>query len=189
MYPHQTKLNIQFNKIVWKKSEKTKYVVPVQRIDVECVREKLQKLSPSSAGYHGTAYKVSNEVLAKPPVTLMNEILKSGIIPDDWKIALITPLHKRGDQSQCDNNRDILVFSPIVKIFKSCLSDQIFNHFNAHQLFSDAQHGFCHNMSCETAIQSILEHCTTNSKTSKYMAALFIDTKNNRIIYTCERDA
>jgi hypothetical protein len=92
-----------------------------KEIDVECVREKLQKLSPSSAGPQ--ILKHCHGVLAKPLVTLFNEILKSGIIPDDWKIALITPLHKKGDQSQRDNYIGISVFSPIVKIFESCLSD------------------------------------------------------------------
>ena len=45
--------------------------------------------------------------------TIFNSCLATGVFPDDWKLARVTPIFKQGDRSDKDNYRPISVISAI----------------------------------------------------------------------------
>ncbi len=49
---------------------------------------------------------------------IFNKSLASGVFPDIWKIALITPIFKSGDRKDVTNYRGISILSLISKIFE-----------------------------------------------------------------------
>ncbi len=57
------------------------------------------------------------------------------------------------------------------------LSSQILEYFESNNLFTSTQHGFRQNMSCESAIHSILDHWLHMAQKSKIIVSLFIDFK------------
>jgi hypothetical protein len=77
----------------------------------------------------------------------------------------------------CDNYRGISLLSPFTKIFEKILSSQIISHFNKNGLFSQVQHGFRANHSCETALQSLLDNWKTLIDQNNLIVSLFIDFK------------
>ena len=46
-------------------------------------------------------------IIAKPLAKLYTLSLNSGLIPNDWKIARVTPLFKKGSKSECKNHRPV----------------------------------------------------------------------------------
>ena len=53
---------------------------------------------------------------------IFNLSLNTGIFPDDWKIARVTPIHKSDNKTDCGNYRSISIISNIAQIFeKSCV--------------------------------------------------------------------
>ena len=48
---------------------------------------------------------------------LLNEIINGEKVPEEWKVAIITSIHKKGDKRKCENYRGILVTSIISRIF------------------------------------------------------------------------
>ena len=58
---------------------------------------------------------------------LCNKSLLSGIFPDDWKCARVTPLFKQGEASDLNNYRPISVISVIAKVFERIVYDQLYN--------------------------------------------------------------
>ena len=64
--------------------------------------------------------------------------LKTGIFPDDWKLAKVTPIYKTDDKTLCENYRPISVISSIAKIFEKLVSKQLDHNdiiVNNHQVF------------------------------------------------------
>ena len=49
--------------------------------------------------------------------TLFNHSLMSGRVPNEWKVANITPVPKGGEKQQVNNYRPIAVIAVTVKIF------------------------------------------------------------------------
>lgn len=75
-------------------------------------------------------------------VTLFNNILKTNVIPTQWKSSLITPVHKKGDRCNPNNYRPISLTSSFSRIFESILYSKIFNHLSSNSLLSPHQFGF-----------------------------------------------
>ena len=53
-----------------------------------------------------TAFQIAPSLFA-----LFNKSLSRGVLPDDWKLANVVPVHKRGEKSHVENYRPI---SPIL---------------------------------------------------------------------------
>ena len=60
--------------------------------------------------------KDANEILSKPLAFIINLSLQTSIVPQDWKVAKITPLFKSGDSSLESNYRPISNLLVISKI-------------------------------------------------------------------------
>ena len=58
----------------------------------------------------------------------------SGIFPDDWKCARVTPLFKQGESFDLNNYRPISVISVVAKVFERIVYDQIYNFLNSEEI-------------------------------------------------------
>ena len=57
---------------------------------------------------------------------LFDKSLLSGIFPDDWKRARVTPLFKKGEASDLNNYPPISVILVKAKIFERIVYDQLY---------------------------------------------------------------
>ena len=62
-------------------------------------------------------------------VNLFNECITTCTMPDQFKIALITPLYKNAGYHNVDNYRGISVLPPIEKAFEKLIAKQILDYF------------------------------------------------------------
>jgi hypothetical protein len=46
-------------------------------------------------------------------------------IPRSWKEAVITPLHKKGDKTNCSNYRGISLLNTVYKVFSNVLLSRL----------------------------------------------------------------
>ena len=94
---------------------------------------------------------------------ILNNCIINNVIPDDFKIAMVTPLYKnKGDLMDMNNYRGISVLSPFAKIFEKLISKQIIAYFDNNSLFYQQQHGLRSGHSCESAIHEILSKSESN---------------------------
>ena len=81
-------------------------------------------------------------------------------IPDIWKRANVTAIHKSGDKTNLENYRPISLTSVAYKLMERLILDKIVDHMTPHNLFSPYQHGFIPGKSCITQLLETLEEIT-----------------------------
>ena len=55
----------------------------------------------------------------------MNKSISDGIVPDLWKVARVTPLHKSDDKLQVENYRPISVLPVLSKVVERVVHSQL----------------------------------------------------------------
>ena len=72
--------------------------------------------------------------------TLYNKSLRTGIFPDLWKIAHITPIYKYSNKSHVKNYRPISILPCLGKVFEKLTYKTFFSHFK--HILCQRQYGF-----------------------------------------------
>jgi hypothetical protein len=143
------------------------------------VEEALNSMSAtSSPGYNGIHPKVLKlvpEVFLPIFTDLFNCCIKCGVIPDDFKFAIVIPLFKKGDPADINNYRGISILPFLAKLFEKLIANQIKKYFESNNLFYSGQHGFRRGHSCETALHEILTDLNIARDQRKIIMLLFID--------------
>lgn len=88
----------------------------------------------------------ANEEFITALTTLFQQCYNTGKIPEIWKIANITALHKKGDKLNSNNYRPISLTSVLSKCYERIVRDHILEYFEKY--ISSEQHGFVPKRSC-----------------------------------------
>ena len=99
---------------------------------------------------------------------LFNKSLVSGVFPDDWKCARVTPLFKQGEPSDLNNYLPISVLSVIAKVFERIIYDQLCNFLTS---------GFRSLHSTLTAFLEATDNWAFNIDRGNVNAVVFLDLK------------
>ncbi|KAF2358138.1 Reverse transcriptase domain [Trinorchestia longiramus] len=94
--------------------------------------------------------KETAEVTSEPPTNIFNRSLETGIVPDEWKYANVTPIFKKGNKQIPNNYRPISLTSVISKTIERLPKVRITKDLNDQNLINDTQHGFREKRSCLT---------------------------------------
>ncbi len=73
---------------------------------------------------------------------IINQMLNTGIFPDQLKISKVVPMYKKNDESLFTNYRPISLLPVISKIFEKVIFHQLYDHFKINKIFYNAQYGF-----------------------------------------------
>ena len=98
--------------------------------------------SPGPDNLHPKFLKLSSKSLAKPFTLLFNKTLSHGCIPDEWKIAEVRPIFKKGDKSQPGNYRPVSLTSVVCKLMEHFIKQSLNAHLINNNLLSNEQFGF-----------------------------------------------
>ena len=130
-------------------------------ISPKLVEERLAKLNIHKAsgpdGIHPHVLQKTAKAMSIPLAKLFQQSLDTGEVPEDWRTANITPIHKKGDRSEPSNYRPVSLTSQVCKILETFIRDKIVEHLTVNNLLSEAQHGFRKGRSCLTNILQTLE--------------------------------
>lgn len=83
---------------------------------------------------------------------IFEQSLLHGILPEDWKVGKVVPLHKSGDKHSPSNYRPISLTSVCCKIMEHVIYSQLVNFLESSSFFTHSQHGFRKLYSCETQL-------------------------------------
>jgi hypothetical protein len=119
-------------------------------------------------------HELVNEV-AGPLTMIFRCSLEQGIVPEDWKVANVTPIFKKGVKSSPGNYRPVSLTSVCCKIMETVLRDKMMKHLLENELISPSQHGFMSGKSCTTNLLEFLEEVTKSVDKGTPMDIVFLD--------------
>ena len=107
---------------------------------------------------------------------LFNLSLMSRVIPSDWKLARITPIHKgKGSVNAEANYRPISVLSHVVKIFEKQVHKQLIEYLEAHAFITLYQSAYLKKHSTVTCLHRIVDDLCENIDDGDLCGVCFLD--------------
>ena len=76
-----------------------------------------------------------------PPLKFDN-ILETGIYPEQWKMANVIPVYKKDNKQSISNYRPISLLPIFAKVFEKIIFTNLFNHLVRTNLITISQSGF-----------------------------------------------
>ena len=128
------------------------------------VRKAIRKLKKeSAAGPDEIGPRVLQELedaAAAALTIIFRESVASGVVPDDWRRANVTPIFKKGSKTDPGNYRPVSLTSVCCKLLEGLLKTKIMNHLLQNNLVNASQHGFMPGRSCCTNLLEFMEEVT-----------------------------
>lgn len=162
-----------------KKRTTDSFSIPL--VTEQFVYDQLQKLDAKKAkgcDNLGPLFLKMSALFIAPVLTeIFNSSISNGIFPDVWKIAKVTPLHKKGPRDDVNNYRPISVLCCLSKILERHVHNSLYEYLSEHDMLYAGQSGFRPKHSCATALTRIVDKWLTALDAGQIVGAVFIDLK------------
>ena len=147
-----------------------------------CVLEKLKSLSYEShldvLDMDTKLLRYGADHLATSVTAIMNQSLKIGNLPSDWKLARVTPVYKgKGSKTEKSNFRPISVLGCISMIMEREVQSQLMAYFIEHDMISSDQFAFLKNHSTVGCLHRLVDDWYEAINEGEYVMACFFDIK------------
>ena len=117
-----------------------------QPITVDEIKTAIRALKDQKAagpdGLIGEFYKNSTVHILPFLVKFFNFIFDHGLFPDEWSLAILHPLHKKGDINVPDNYRGISLLNICSKLYSFVLNKRITKWIDDNEIIGEEQAGF-----------------------------------------------
>ena len=104
------------------------------------------------------------DVLAAPLTQIINTSIMTGTFPEEWKEAIVVPIHKKEDKKEMKNYRPVSCLVAASKVLEKVVCQQLTQFVETHGLLPNSQHGFRSGRSTMTALSSMQKDWIHNSE-------------------------
>ena len=119
--------------------------------------------------------KETAESISEPLTPLFNISLGASLVPDIWKRANASPIHKKDDKSSIENYRPISHVSSVGKTFAKAIYKHVHNHLVDNQIITPFQSGFTRGDSTVNQLADIYNTFCQALNEGKEVCAVFCD--------------
>ena len=170
-------------------SKYTDYITPTEQIfrlteiSSQEILELIEKIPGNKAsGLDNISARLLKE--AAPVVTrslsyIINLSITTGIFPNSWKIAKVTPIFKGDATTDPNNYRPISVLPIVSKLIKRIVFKQLYEYLNSNYLLTESQSGFRPMFSTETALLEMTNEWLWNIDNKHLNGVIFLDLKKS----------
>ncbi len=159
--------------------KRTKAAIDSASLDVLDISSRLSKLDPHKApgedGVHPFVLSKCHAAFAVPLAAIYFKSLNEGAIPSRWRLANVTPLHKKGSRLDPANYRPVSLTSIPCKVMERIVRDAVLEHLYANNLVTREQHGFVRNKACVTNLLETMDSITTSLAYKRWIDVIFLD--------------
>ena len=116
--------------------------------------------SPGPDGMHPRVLKELAHELSEPLAIIFNTSMRQSKIPDDWKLADVTAIHKKGDKRLPENYRPISLTSIVCKVMEKLVRNKLEVYLKCNKMITDKQFGFVKGRSTVLQLLKVLDDWT-----------------------------
>ena len=131
--------------------------------------------SASADGIHPRFIKETAETLAIPVFILLNKSLSEGCLPDIFKKANITPIHKSGDKSLPKNYRPISVTTMLCRLLETIVREVIVQYIKTNGIIINQQYGFLDKRGCVLQLLTVLDKLVTSLENRNPVDMIYLE--------------
>jgi hypothetical protein len=143
------------------------------------IRNEIEKLNTTkSPGYDDLSAKIIKIVakeMSEPLTQIFNQTFLTGNIPQELKIALVTPIYKSNEDNRFENYRPISVITCFAKILEKIMYKRLIKFVEKNNILSEHQYGFRKNRSTELAIIEFIDKISKGIYKGQYTIGIFLD--------------
>ncbi|GAB0178810.1 mitochondrial enolase superfamily member 1 [Grus japonensis] len=136
-----------------------------------CHLETHKSMGPD--GIHLTVLRELVEELAKPLSVTYQESWLTGEVPDNWRLANVTPIYKKGLKGGPGSYRPVSLTSVPGKVMEQFILGALTKHVQDNQGIRPSQHGFMKGTSCLTNLIYDLVTCLVDE--GKAVDVIYLD--------------
>ena len=145
----------------------------------EEVFNKLSAMQPHKAtGHDNIPSKFLRDAASAiaPCIThIVNLSIAQGVVPQDFKLAKVTALHKKGSKLDPGNYRPVSIISSISKVVERIVCEQIEKYLATKNLMYEYQSGFRTSHSTDTCLLYLSDHIKQEVDAGKYCGMVMLD--------------
>ena len=144
--------------------------------DVHKVIDKMA--TKTSCGIDEISRKVIKRMapyISVPLPYIFNLTFTTGKIPDDLKVALVTPVYKASEENIYSNYRPISVLPCFSKILEKLMYKRLIDYVHKNGTLTDCQYGFRSNGSTNYAIIELVDKITQAIENNEFTVGIFLD--------------
>lgn len=119
--------------------------------------------------------KLTQHVVSKPLEIIFNASFASGVVPNDFKLANVIPVFKKGSQYSLCNYRPISLLSVFNKLLEKLIYNRLINFIDKNSIFFNKQFGFRAKHSTNHAILCIIDRIQKAIDDRNYSCGIFLD--------------
>ena len=148
-------------------------------LTIDMVMKELKGLNPNKSlgpdEVHPIMLKKLAFYIATPLHIIMSKSFIESTLPDDWKIAHVSPIYKKGKKNLAVNYRPVSLTSVACRLMERVLKEQIMEHLMKEKLLSSKQHGFLGKRSTVTQLLHYLDKCADSISNEKVVDVIYFD--------------
>ena len=119
--------------------------------------------------------KMAASIVAPSLTSIFSKSILTGIYPNDWKAAKVTPLFKKGLKSDPNNYRPISVIPVVSKVLEKIVYNQLYHYLDDNKLLLGCQSGFRSLHSTLTVLLEATDAWSVNIDNGLLNGVVFID--------------
>jgi hypothetical protein len=131
--------------------------------------------SPGPDKINPLVLKHCSNVLAVPLSAIFIKSYSDGIVPESWKTANVSPLHKGGSKLDVKNYRPVSLTSIVGKLMEKIIRNELMLYLLDNKLIDDKQHGFMPGKSCTTNLLEFIDKVTHEIDQGNYVDIIYTD--------------
>ena len=145
---------------------------------LEVMEVLLQLKNSASPGPDGLSQRVLKELarsVCVPLSIIFTKSYQTGKVPDDWKVANVVPIYKKGSKMEAVNYRPVSLTSVVAKVMERMIKRRMMSHLQRNNLINPSQHGFMSKKSTTTNLVTYMDYVTKSLDEKEPVDVLYLD--------------